>query len=67
MVQAQTCGGTIMKLNAPTTVVFVVALAIAIVAALQALGTLSILPIAAVWLMAAAYAVLAVGCLFKGA
>jgi hypothetical protein len=56
-----------MKLSAPTTVVFVVALAIAIVAALQALGTLSILPIAAVWLMAAAYAVLAVGCLFKGA
>jgi hypothetical protein len=67
MVPAQTCGGTIMKLNAPTTVVFIVALVIAIVGALQALGTLSIVPIASVWIMAAAYAVLAVGCLFKGA
>lgn len=56
-----------MKLNAPTTVVFIVALVIAIIAALQALGTLSIIPIASVWVMAAAYAILAVGCLFKGA
>lgn len=55
-----------MKLNTPTTLVFVVALVIAIIAALQALGTLSILPVASVWLMAAAYVVLAAGCLFKG-
>ena len=56
-----------MKLSAPTTLVFIVALVVAIVAALQALGTLSVIPVASVWLMAAAYVVLAVGCLFKGA
>jgi hypothetical protein len=67
MVSVQTCGGTIMKLSPPTTVVFIVALVIAIVAALQATGNLSIIPIASVWVMAAAYVVLAVGCLFKGA
>lgn len=56
-----------MKLNAPTTVVFVIALVVAIIAALQALGTVSIIPVASVWLMGVAYAVLAVGCLIKGA
>jgi hypothetical protein len=55
-----------MKLSAPTTVVFVIALVVAIIAALQALGTISIIPIASVWLMAVAYVVLAVGCLIKG-
>lgn len=56
-----------MKLNAPTTVVFVIALVVAIIAALQALGSVSIIPVASVWLMGVAYAVLAVGCLIKGA
>lgn len=56
-----------MKLNAPTTIVFVIALVAAIIAALQALGTVSIIPMASVWLMGVAYAVLAVGCLIKGA
>ncbi len=56
-----------MKLSAPTTVVFIVALVIAIIAALAALGTVSIVPIASVWIMAIAFAVLAVGCLVRGA
>ncbi len=56
-----------MKLSAPTTVVFVISLVVAVVAALQALGTLSFIPIASVWLMAVAFVVLAAGCLFKGA
>lgn len=56
-----------LKLSAPTTLMFVISVVIAIVAALQALGTLSFLPIASVWLMGIAFVVLAAGCLFKGA
>jgi hypothetical protein len=56
-----------MNLSAPTTVFFVISVVIALLALLAALGVLSIIPIASVWLMAIAYAVLAAGCLFKGA
>lgn len=56
-----------LKLSAPTTLMFVISVVIAVFAALSALGTLTILPIAAVWLMAVAFVVLAVACLFKGA
>ncbi len=56
-----------MNLSAPTTVLFVVSVVIALLALLAALSVLTIIPIASVWLMAIAYAVLAVGCLFKGA
>lgn len=55
-----------MKLSAPTTLVFVIALVVAVIAALQALGSVSIIPVASVWLMGVGYAVLAVGCLIKG-
>jgi hypothetical protein len=37
------------------------------VGVLTALGTVALIPIASVWIMAIAYAVLAVGCLIKGA
>ena len=40
--------------------------AIAILAALAALGVFSVIPIPSVWLMAIAFVVLAVGCLLKG-
>jgi hypothetical protein len=56
-----------LKLSAPTTLLFVISLVMAVLAALAALGTFSIIPIASVWLMGIAYAVLAVACLFKGA
>ena len=56
-----------IRLSAPTTIVFVIALSGAIVAALAAAGTLAVIPIASVWLMAIAYVVLAAGCLIKGA
>lgn len=56
-----------MKLSAPTTVLFVISLAIALLGLLGVLNVISGLPIAAAWLMVIAYAVLAVGCLFKGA
>ncbi len=56
-----------MKLSPPTTVVFIIALVIAAIGVLSALGTVAIVPIASVWIMAIAFAVLAVGCLIKGA
>ena len=56
-----------MKLNAPTTLFFVISLVIAILGVLAALGTLSVIPIAPVWIVAIGYAVLAVGCLYRGA
>lgn len=56
-----------MKLSAPTTVLFVISLAVALLGLLAVLNVISGLPIASVWLMAIAYGVLAIGCLFKGA
>ncbi|HQX84014.1 MAG TPA: hypothetical protein PLK44_00250 [Aestuariivirga sp.] len=55
-----------MRLSAPTGLVFVVALIVAVVAVLEAMGTISFVPLASVWIMAIAYAVLAVGCLIRG-
>ncbi len=56
-----------MRFSAPTNVVFIISLVIAVVAALTALGTVAFIPVASVWIMAIAYAVLAIGCLIKGA
>ena len=55
-----------MRLNAPKTVIFIIAVVIAILAALAALGTVTLIPIPSVWLMAVAFVVLAGGCLLKG-
>ena len=55
-----------MRLSAPTGLVFVGALIVAVVAVLEAMGTISFVPLASVWIMAIAYAVLAVGCLIRG-
>ncbi len=56
-----------MRLSAPTTVIFIISLVVAVVAVLAALGTLAFVPLASVWIMAIAYAILAIGCLLKGA
>ena len=56
-----------MRFSAPTNLVFFVALAAAVVGVLTALGTISIVPLASVWIMTIAYAVLAVGCIIRGA
>lgn len=56
-----------IRLSAPSTILFVISLVVAILAALAAMGTFAIIPIASVWLMAIAYIVLAAGCLIKGA
>jgi hypothetical protein len=60
-------GGFIMRLSAPTTIVFIISLVVAVVAVLAALGVIAFVPLASVWIMAVAYVVLAVGCLLKGA
>lgn len=56
-----------MNLSAPTNMIFIIAVVIAIIAALAALGVASFIPVASVWIMAVAFVVLAAGCLFKGA
>jgi hypothetical protein len=55
-----------MKLSAPTQIVFLISLVIAVVGLLIALGALAMIPIASVWVMLIAYVVLAAGCLLKG-
>jgi hypothetical protein len=55
-----------MKFTAPSVLIFVISLVIAVIAALTALGSIALIPIASVWIMAVAYVVLAAGCLFKG-
>lgn len=55
-----------MNLSAPTTVVFIISVVIAILGVLAALGTLAGIPLASVWIMTIAYVVLAAGCLMRG-
>jgi hypothetical protein len=56
-----------MKLTAPSTMLFVISLVIAVLGVLAALGTLAVIPIASVWIVTVGYAILAFACLFKGA
>jgi len=55
-----------MKLSAPTGLVFVIALIVAVVAVLEQMNIISFVQLDSLWIMAVAYAVLAVGCLIKG-
>ena len=55
-----------MKFSAPSVLVFVISLVIAVVAVLSAMGSVAFIPLASVWIMAIAYAVLAAGCIIKG-
>ncbi len=59
-------GSKFMNLSAPTMMVFVISLVIAVLGALAGFGILSIIPIPAVSLLAIGYIVLAAGCLLKG-
>ncbi len=56
-----------MNLSAPTMVVFLISLVIVIIGALAALGVISGIPVASVWIVAIGYAVLAIGTMIKGA
>ena len=55
-----------MALNAPTKLIFLLSLIIALVALAVALNVLSFVPLRAVWIMTVAYVVLAAGSVFKG-
>jgi hypothetical protein len=54
-----------MKLNAPTQVFFLLALLLAILGVLGGFGVIAALAAYALWLVLAAYVVLAAGCLMK--
>lgn len=56
-----------MNLSAPTTVVFVISVIIALIALLIFLNVIAFAALPSFWIMAIAWAVLAIGCLFKGA
>ena len=56
-----------MNLSAPTQIVFLVSLVIAVVGVLAGLAIIPGLPISALWIVTAGYVVLALGCLLKGA
>ena len=55
-----------MRLSAPTMIVFLISLVIAVLGILAGMGILSVIPLAAFWIVGIGYAVLAVGCLLKG-
>ncbi len=52
-------------LSPPTTTVFFISLVVAVVAALARLKYVSGIPLEPVWIMAIAYGILAVACLFR--
>ena len=58
---------TAMNLSAPTQVVFIIALIIAIIALLMMVNVITFIPVASFWMMTIAYVVLAIGCMIKGA
>lgn len=55
-----------MNLSAPTTLVFIISIVIAVLGILAGLGILAVIPVPAFWLVTIGYVVLAAGCLFKG-
>lgn len=55
-----------MRFSAPTGFIFLISLIGAVAAVLTAMGTITFIPLASVWIMAIAYAVLAAGCIIKG-
>lgn len=56
-----------MNLSAPTQIVFIITVIIAIIGFLMAFGVFSLGAISAFWVMTIAYVVLAVACLIRGA
>ncbi|MBZ9983785.1 MULTISPECIES: hypothetical protein [unclassified Mesorhizobium] len=56
-----------MNLSTPTEIVFIISLVIALIGILAALGLLSFIPLASVWIVLIAYLVRAGGCLMRGA
>ncbi len=56
-----------VNLSAPTQLIFLLTLVIAILGVLAGLGMVNFIPLAAIWIVTIAYAILAVACLLRGA
>lgn len=56
-----------MNPSAPTQIVYIISLVIAVIGVLAALGVVSFIPLASVWIVTIAYAILAIACLVRGA
>jgi hypothetical protein len=56
-----------MHLSAPTQIVFLISVVIALLGVLTALGVIAFIPIASVWIVTIAFVILAVACMIKGA
>lgn len=56
-----------MNLSAPTQIVFIVSVIIAVIGLLMALSVFSLGSISAFWVMTIAYVVLAIACMIRGA
>ena len=56
-----------MRFSAPSGGIFLIALIVAVGAVLTQMRVIGFVPLEPVWIMAVAYAVLAAGCIIKGA
>jgi hypothetical protein len=56
-----------MTLNAPTQILFIISVVIAVIALIGVFVTIPFVSAYAFWLMTAAFVILAAACLFKGA
>ena len=59
-------GDFAVKLTAPTNLVFLISLIIAVLGILSGIGAVSLISISAFWMVTIGYAILAVGCLLRG-
>lgn len=56
-----------MNLSAPKQIVFIVSLILVIIGVLVSMAIIPSLPLSSFWIVVIGYAVLAFGCLFRGA
>lgn len=56
-----------MNLSAPTTVVFIISVVLALIAILIFLNVIAFAAVPSFWIMTLAFVVLAIGCMIKGA
>ncbi|WP_162901202.1 hypothetical protein [Breoghania sp. L-A4] len=55
-----------LRVQAPTQLVFIISLVLAVIGILAAVTTVIVLPIAPFWWVAVAYVILALGCTIRG-
>jgi hypothetical protein len=56
-----------VNLSPPTQLVYIISVVVALLGVLAALGVVSFIPMASVWIVTIAFAILAIACLVKGA